>query len=61
MIIYLSQVIDLNLLFWQIYHLDSIVNDRTCFKNPKKPSYIDHVLTNKQEAKTVETELSELE
>ena len=54
-------MIDLNLLFWQIYHLESIVNDRTCFKNPKKPSYIDHVLTNKQEVKTVETELSELE
>ena len=45
--------------FWQTYNLESIVNKATCFKNPKNPSWIDLVLTNKQErflkAKNVET------
>ena len=48
--------------FCQTYNLESIVNKPTCFKNPKNPSCIDLVLTNKQErllkAKTVETGLS---
>ena len=46
----------------QTYNLESIVNKPTCFKNPKNPSCIDLMLTNKQErflkAKTVESGLS---
>ena len=49
--------------FCQTYNLESIVNKPTCLKNPKNPSCIDLVLTNKQEsflkAKTVETGLSD--
>ena len=49
--------------FRQTYNLGSIVNKPTCFKNPKNPSCIDLVLTNKKErflkAKTVETGLSD--
>ena len=49
--------------FCQGYNLESIVNKPTCLKNPKFPSCIDLVLTNKQErllkAKTVETGPSE--
>ena len=45
--------------FCQTYNLESIVNKPTCFKNPKDPSCIDLMLTNKQERslkiKTVET------
>ena len=47
----------------QTNNLESIVNKPTCLKNPKNPSCIDLVLTNKQEsflkAKTVETGLSD--
>ena len=47
----------------QAYNLESIVNKLTCFKNPKNPSGIDLVLTNKQKrflkAKTVEIGLSD--
>ena len=47
--------------FCQTYNLESIVNKPTCFKNPKNPSCIDLMLTNKQErflkVKTVETGL----
>ena len=49
--------------FCQTYHLESIINKPTCFKNLKNPSCIDLVLTNKWErflkAKTVETGLSD--
>ena len=49
--------------FCQTYNLESIVNKPTCFKNPKNPSCIELVLTNKHErflkAKTVETGLSD--
>ena len=49
--------------FCQTYNLESIVNKPTCLKNPKNPSCIDLMLTNKQErflkAKTVETGLSD--
>ena len=49
--------------FCQTYNLESIVNKPTCFKNPKNPSCIDLMLTNKQErflrTKTVETGLSD--
>ena len=45
--------------FCQTYNLESVINKPTCFRNPKNPSCIDLVLTNKQEsflkAKTVET------
>ena len=49
--------------FCQTYNLVSIVNKLTCFKNPKNPSCIDLMLTDKQErflkAKTIETGLSD--
>ena len=49
--------------FCQTFNLESIVNKPKCFKNPKNPSYIDLMLTNKQErffkAKDVETGLSD--
>ena len=49
--------------FCQTYNLVSIVNKPTCFKNPKNPSCIDLMLTNKQErflkANTIETGLSD--
>ena len=49
--------------FCQTNNLEIIVNKATCFKNPKNPSCIDLMLTNKLErflkAKTVETGLSE--
>ena len=49
--------------FCQTYNLESIVSKPTCFKNPKNPSCIDLMLTNKQErfleAKTDETGLSD--
>ena len=49
--------------FCQKYNLVSIVNKPSCFKNPKNPSCIDLMLTNKQErflkAKTIETGLSD--
>ena len=47
----------------QTYNLESILNKRICFKNPKNPSCINLVLTNEQErflkSKTVETRLSD--
>ena len=50
--------------FCQTYSLESIVNKPTCFKNPKNPSCIDLMLTNRQErflkGKTVETGLSDI-
>ena len=49
--------------FSQTYNLESMINKPTCFKNPRNPSCIDLVQTNKQErflkAKTVETGLSD--
>ena len=49
--------------FCQTYNLESIVNKPTCFKNPKIPSCIDLILTNKQKrflkAQTVETGISD--
>ena len=49
--------------FCQTYNLVSIVNKPTCLKNPKNPSCIGLMLTNKQErflkAKTIETGLSD--
>ena len=49
--------------FCQTYNLVSIVNKPTCFKNPKNPSCIDLVLSNKQDrflkANTIETGLSD--
>ena len=46
----------------QTYNLESILNKRICFKNPKNPSCINLVLTNEQgflKSKTVETRLSD--
>ena len=49
--------------FCQTYNLESIANKLICFKNPKNPSCIDLMLTNKQQrflkAKTFETGLSD--
>ena len=49
--------------FCQTYNLESIVNKPTYFKSTKNPSWIDLVLTNKDErflkAKTVKTGLSD--
>ena len=49
--------------FCQTYNLVSVVNKPTCSKNPKNPSCIDLMLTNKQErflkANTIETGLSD--
>ena len=50
----------LNETFCQTYNLESIVNEPTCLKNPKNPSCIDLMLTNKQrflKGKTVEAGL----
>ena len=45
--------------FCQIYNLEKTAIKPTCFENPKNPSCIDLMLTNKQEllfkAKTAET------
>ena len=35
--------------FCQTFNLESILNKRNCFKNPKNPSSIDLVLSNKRE------------
>ena len=49
--------------FCQTYNLESMANKPTCFKNPKNPSCIYLMLTNKKEmflkVKTVETWLSD--
>ena len=49
--------------FCQTYYLESNINRPNCFKNPRNPSCLDRVLTNKQErflkAKTVKNGLSD--
>ena len=49
--------------FCEIYNLDNLIKKPTCYKNPKNPSSIDVILTNKksnfQNSITVETGLSD--
>jgi len=49
--------------FCSIYNLKNLVNEFTCFKNPKNPSCVDLILTNKprsfQNTRTIETGLSD--
>ena len=33
-------------IFFSSFNLNSMINKPTCFKNPNKPSCIDHILTN---------------
>ena len=32
--------------FCSVYNFKSLIKDPTCFKNPEKPTTIDHILTN---------------
>ena len=49
--------------FCQIYGCENIVKDKTCFKNPINPTYIDLIITNRpksfQESEVIETGLSD--
>ena len=49
--------------FLNTYHLKNIVKQKTCFKNPDRPSRIDLILTNSsrsfQDTCTVEAGLSD--
>ena len=49
--------------FCQIYGCKNIVKDKTCFKNPRNPTCIDMIITNRpksfQESEVVETGLSD--
>ena len=49
--------------FLNIYRLKNIVKQKTCFKNPERPSCIDLILTNSsrsfQDTCTIETGLSD--
>ena len=49
--------------FCEIYSCKNLIKDKTCFKNPLKPSYIDLIITNRpksfQNSVTVETGLSD--
>ena len=49
--------------FSQIYGCKNIVKDKTCFKNPRNPTCIDMIITNRpksfQESEVVETGLSD--
>ena len=47
----------------QIYGCKNIVKGKTCFKNPKQPTCIDLIITNRpksfQESEVIETGLSD--
>ena len=49
--------------FCQMYNLQNLINEPTCYKNPKNPSSIDMILTNRkhsfENSTTVETGLSD--
>ena len=49
--------------FCQIYGCKNIVKDKTCFKNPINPTYIDLIITNRpksfQQSEVIETGLSD--
>ena len=50
--------------FCAIYHLNSLIKEPTCYKNPEKPTRIDLILTNSpkqfQATLTLETGLSDI-
>ena len=49
--------------FCEIYNLKNLIKDKTCFKNPEKPSCIDLIITNRpnsfQNSMVIETGLSD--
>ena len=49
--------------FCEIYHLKHLIKDKTCFKNPTKPTCIDLIVTNRpkcfQDTVVFETGLSD--
>ena len=49
--------------FCEIYNLKNLIKDKTCFKNPNKPSCIDLIITNRpnsfQNSLVIETRLSD--
>ena len=49
--------------FCEIYNFENLIKDKTCFKNPNKPSYIDLIITNRtksfQNSMVIETGLSD--
>ena len=49
--------------FCKSYNLSSLINEPTCYKNPKHPSIIDLILSNRprsfQGSQTIETGLSD--
>ena len=50
--------------FCEIYNFKNLIKDKTCFKNPEKPSCIDLIITNKQNSfqnsMVIETGLSDV-
>ena len=50
-------------IFWEIYKLQNLTKEPTCFKNPENPPCIDLILTNKppsfKNAYVIETGLSD--
>ena len=51
--------------FCEIYNLKNLIKDKTCFKNPNKPSCIDLIITNRpkgfQNSMVTETGLSDFQ
>ena len=49
--------------FYEIYNLKHLIKDKTCFKNPTKPTCIDLIITNRpkcfQDSVVIETGLSD--
>ena len=49
--------------FCSVYNVKNLIKDPSCFKNPEKPTLIDHVLTNHprcfQHSDVYETDLSD--
>ena len=49
--------------FCEIYNLKQLIKDKTCFKNPAKPTCIDLIMTNRpkcfQDTMVIETGLSD--
>ena len=49
--------------FYEIYYFKSLIKDKTCFKNPEKPSCIDLIITNRpnsfQNSMVIDTGLSD--
>ena len=51
--------------FCEIYNLKHLIKDKTCFKNPTKPTCIDLIITNRpkcfQDSVVIETGLSDIQ